>query len=457
MKNIAISIAALAGTMVLQAADAPKVEETSLLGGGVVSGQLKAMHIISDKDNAWTPNDGSGYLGTLKYVTPEVVDGLKFGAAFYINGDTGFTNWKDTAKGDNLNKKNALGMFTATEGQEKSQLGQAYIEYKNEMLSFKGGRQILSTPLTKIKWSLMPNFYEAYMLGTEKVPGFSFKLGHITRMSYGSRAATDWSLIGEKTKTAGVARPMETQSATGVVQAEFHSLAEGAGVAENTAGMTVVGATYKGVKGLKISLWDYYAWDIANMLYADIDYKFPVVKGTKLALSAQYLQQSEVGDKLAGTLNYNLMGAKAKIGNKKWSVYAAYNQSNDKDNDSNAFVKSGFLNAWGADPAYTSSLFSRNAYRQDVSAYKVGGHYTIMKGLKIIASYANYGKSKTLGYAGSNLTAQEDATEADIILAYKPTKAWMLKVFNAIRTSEYTTDAAEKEMNHFRVVASYNF
>jgi len=450
MKKLAISAVALAGTMVLQAADAPKVEETSLLSGGVVSGQLKAMHIISDKDNAWAPNNGSGYLGTLKYVTPEVLDGLKFGAAFYINGDTGLTDW-------NSGKVNALGMFTSTQGQEKSELGQAYVEYKNEMLHFKGGRQILSTPLTKIMWSLMPNFYDAYMLGTEKVTSFSFNLGHITRMSYGSRAATDWGLIGEKTKTAGAARPMETQSATGIVQAEFHSLAEGAGVTENTAGMTVVGATYKGVKGLKVSLWDYYAWDIANMIYADIDYKFPVVKGTNLALSAQYLQQSEVGDKLAGKLNYNLMGAKAKIGNKKWSVYAAYNKSNDNDNDGNTFIKSGFLNAWGADPAYTSSLFSRNAYRQDVSAYKVGGHYTIMKGLKIIASYANYGKSKTLGYASSNLTAQEDATEADIILAYKPTKAWMLKVFNAIRTSEYTTDAAEKKMNHFSAVKSYDF
>lgn len=449
MKKIAISVA-LAGAMALQAADVPKEKETALLGGGVATGQIKAMHIISDKDNSWAPNNGSGYLGTLKYVTPEVVDGLKFGAALYINGDTGLTDWDS-------GKKNALGMFTATEGQEKAQLGQAYVEYKNKMLSFKGGRQILNTPLTKIQWSLMPNFYDAYMLGTEKVSGFSFKLGHITRMSYGSRAATDWGLIGEKTKTAGVARPMETQSATGVVQAQFHSLAEGAGVAENTAGMTVIGATYKGIKGLKVSLYDYYAWDIANMIYADIDYKFPVVKGTNLALSAQYLQQSEVGDKLAGTLNYNLMGAKAKIGNKKWSLYAAYNQSNDKDNDSNTFVKSGFLNAWGADPAYTSSLFSRNAYRQDVSAYKVGGHYTIMKGLKIIASYANYGKSKTLGYGGSNLTAKEDATEADIILAYKPTKAWMLKVFNAIRTSEYDSSSAEKQMNHFRVVAWYNF
>ncbi|UPT76937.1 OprD family porin [Sulfurovum sp. XGS-02] len=451
MKKTAISVVVLAGTMILQAADAPKVKETALLSGGVISGQLKAMYIISDKDNGWAPNNGSGYLGTLKYVTPEVLDGLKFGAAFYVNGDTGLTDWD----GD---KKNALGMFTNVEGDEKSLLGEVYLEYKNDKFRFKGGRQILNTPLTQIKWSLMPNFYEAYMLGAEKVNGFSFELGYISRMSYGSRAATDWGLIGEKTKTAGVARPMETQSATGIAQAEFHDLAEGAGVNEDTNGMTVAGATYTGIKGLKVSLWDYYAWDIANMLYADVDYKFPVAKGTNLALSAQYLQQDEIGDKLAGTLNYSLTGVKANIGNKKWSVYAAYNKSNDEDNDGNTLIKSGFLNAWGTDPAYTSSLFSRNAYRQDVSAYKVGGHYTIMKGLKLMASYANYGKSKTTGYAGLNLVASNDATETDIILAYKPTKAWTIKVFNAIRTSEYDSSAVvEKKMNHFRVIASYNF
>lgn len=450
MKKIAISIAALAGTVVLQAADAPKIQETSLLSGGVVSGQIKVMHIISDKNNNWTPNDGSGYLGTLKYVTPEVLDGLRFGAAFYINGDTGLTKWDD-------DKKHAKGIFTADEGKENTQLGQAYIQYKNDMLSFTGGRQILTTPLTKIQWSLMPNFYEAYMLSTDKITDFSFNFGHITRMSYGSRGATDWSLIGENTKTAGVARAMETQNANGIVQSEFHNLGDSAGVAKNTDGMTVIGVTYKGVKDLTISLWDYYAWDIANMLYAELEYKLPVVEGIDLTLNAQYLEQSEVGDKLAGTLNYNLMGAKAKIGNQKWSVYAAYNQSNDKDNDANTFIKSGFLNAWGADPAYTSSLFSRNAYRQDVSAYKVGGHYTIIKGLRIMASYANYGKSKTVGYAASNIIAQEDATEANIMLAYKPTKAFTLKVFNVIRTSEYNKSTSEKQMNHFRVVAWYDF
>jgi len=464
MKKIVLSAAALLTAVSIQAietpTEAPTVKHPMTLSGGEVSGQIKAMHIITDKDNNWTPNTGSGYLGTLKYVTPEFIKGLKAGAAFYINGDTGLTDWGAVSNTDPTDDiKTAQGMFTSVGGEENSHLGQAYLEYNNgKMIQAKAGRMILKTPLTTIQHSLMPNFYEAYALGTKAISGLNLGITHINKISYGSRAATDWSLIGEKTKTAGVSRPMYQQStASGVEQTKFTNMGHAAGTAESTNGITALNATYTGIKNLKISIWDYYAHDISNNIYAEVTYKMPVMKGTKLALNAQYLSQSETGDKLMGTLNYSMYGAKAHIGNKKWSVYAAYNQSNDKDNEGNAKIGSGFLNSWGADPAYTSSLFSRNAYRQDVGAYKIGGHYAIMKGLKFKAGYANYGQSKTEGYLNGTLS-QEDATEFDMMLIYKPAKAWTFKIFNAIRTSEYNdAGGKEYEMNHVRLVAWYDF
>jgi hypothetical protein len=87
-----------------------------------------------------------------------------------------------------------------------------------------------------------------------------------------------------------------------------------------------------------------------------------------------------------------------------------------------------------------------------------------IKGLKLMVNYANYGKSKsTLGgiTTVTGNTALEDATEIDTILVYKPTKKWMFKVFNAIRTSEFdgrvTAKTPERKMNHFRAIASYVF
>jgi len=447
MKKIILSVAAFAGTMALTAAEVPKAQDKALFSGGEVSGQIKAMHILGDKTNKWAPENGSGYLGVLKYVTPDLwTKGLKAGAAFYVNGDTGATEWNDA------NNKPAQGMFTDVEGKTNTLLGEAYLEYKSSMIDATVGRQILNTPLTTIQWSLMPNFYQAAVATVKPMNGLSLSALHIDKMAYGSRTATDWSLIGEATGTAGVTTAAVGQGAGTREQARFLNLGTAAGVGKETSGMTALNATYKAGENFNISLWDYIAHDIANTIYADANYNMPVMQGTKLTLSAQYLKQSEDGDKLAGNINFSMYGAKAKMGNKKWSAYLAYNASNDENG---ATTRGSFFNAWGADPAYTSSIFSRNAYRQDVSAYKIGAHYTIMKGLKVMASHADYGKSKTTAGA---LSATNDATETDIILVYKPTKAVMLKLFNAIRTSEYSDGTAlGRKQNHVRAIASYTF
>lgn len=439
MNKIILSVAALVGTLTLAEASAVPAKKTAAYAGGEVSGQIKAMHIITDKANGFAPEDGSGYLGVLKYVTPELYTGLKVGAAFYINGDTGLTDWDDSSK-------NAQGMFTAEFGETNTLLGQAYIEYKSSMVDATIGRQILNTPLTKIKWSLMPNFYQAAVATFKPMKSLSITALHIDKMAYGSRSATDFSLIGEKTGTAGVVTPAIGQPKNGGYreQAKFLNIGS-ASVKKDTSGITAASITYK-ANNLKISVWDYIASDISNSIYADVSYKMPVMKGTKLSLNAQYLKQTDSGDSLAGELDFQMYGAKAKIGNKKWSAYIAYNKSGDDGQ---------YYNAWGSDPAYTSSIFSRNAYRNDVSAYKIGGHYAIRKGLKIVVSHADYGQSQTLGW-GSTASVQ-DATETDIVLVYKPTKAWMLKLFNAQRTSEYSTATKERKQNHVRAVASYKF
>ena len=466
MKKIILSVAALAGTVALTAAEVPKAEDKALFSGGEVSGQIKAMHILGDKTNGFTPENGSAYLGTLKYVTPDLgISGLKAGAAFYINGDTGETTWNDATN------KTAQGMFTGSaDGDTATLLGQAYLEYKSKMLDATIGRQILNTPLTTIKWSLMPNFYQAAVATVRPVGGLSLTAFHANAMSYGSRSAADYMLIGEGTGTAGVMGRTVQQSGTRE-QAKFINFGKGTGIttagADNTSGMSAFNATFKAGKNFKISVWDYIVHDYANNLYADAMYKLPVMKGTDLTLNAQYLKQSDEGSKYAGELDFAMYGAKAKVGNKKWSVYAAYNSSNNKtvatiNLGSAQRYSGGFFNAWGADPAYTSSLFSRNAYRQDVSAYKIGGSYKIMKGLKLMVSHADYGKSKTGAAGGGGVTpgalATNDATETDIVLVYKPTKALMLKIFNAQRKSEYSDlSNLGREMNHTRAVASYNF
>ncbi|MDQ1263465.1 MAG: hypothetical protein QG559_466 [Campylobacterota bacterium] len=294
------------------------------------------------------------------------------------------------------------------------------------------------------------------MLGTNVIDGLRLTAGQITKMAMGSRAAADYGLIGEATTTGGAAVKFVQQGGT-VEQAEFLSMGKVAGVSGDTDGRTVVGATYTGIKNLKADLWAYHSDDIANDYYAELGYNIPVSDDMAVKLNAQYLMQEDDGNKLAGEKDFSMLGAKIALETKKWGVYAACNKSGDEDD---AATEKGYFNAWGADPAYTSTIFSRNAYRDDVDAYKVGGHYVIMKGMKFMVDYAEYGKSDTVSYSGAAIPT-DDAYEVDIALNYKYDENWFFRIFNSRRVSEYNGDSAagitERRQNHYRAVVSYTF
>lgn len=441
-------VAALAGSAMLQAADVV----IDGYRGGTLDLMFKAITVIDDEKNGWAPSEGSGYLVKLKYETPDVwADGLKVGVGMYANGDAGLTDWTPNDGG-----KPAGGLVVDTEGDSKGLMGELYLSYKNEYIDAKFGRQELDTPLTKIQVSLMPNFYEAYMLGAKVADGLKLTAGHITKMSMGSRAATDYGLIGEATTTGGAAVKFLVNGGTVYEQAKFYNMGEIAGY-EDTNGRTVVGATYTGVKNLKADLWAYHSDDIANDYYAELGYNIPVAEDMAVKLNAQYLMQKDTGDALAGEKDFSMLGAKVALEGKIWGIYAAANKSGDEDT---VATQKGYFNAWGADPAYTSTIFSRNAYRDDVDAYKIGGHYIIMKGLKFMVDYAEYGKSDTVSYSGTAIPT-DDAYEIDIALNYKYDKNWFFRVFNSRRVSEYNGDTAagitERRQNHYRAVVAYNF
>ncbi|MCU7852578.1 MAG: OprD family outer membrane porin [Candidatus Thiodiazotropha sp. (ex Monitilora ramsayi)] len=405
---------------------------------------IKAMSILSAKDNGYDPNNGTSYLLKLKYES-QAWNNLRAGAGFYANGDIfGITDF-DT-------ERVARGMFVTDDGATKSHLGELYLKYNAEKFTLIGGNQRYVTPLTTITYSNMPNFYRAYGASTTAIEGFELGAAQITEMSFGSRAMTDFGLIGEGTKTAGAAIKSSL-----IGQATFHEISTatfGSG-APDTDGITVANAAYTGWKNTKIGLWDYYVDDIANNVYLHADTMIPM-DGMKLKLSGQYLTQQETGDQFAGVLDFDLFGLKAALGSKKWSVYGAVNSSGGD---------TAMLNAWGGDPAYTSSIFSRNEYRKNVDAYKIGASYKIMKNLIVKVSYANYGKSETsaprkvLGLSGPGMVApQTDAYETDIVLVYKPIKNLMLKAFLANRGSEYDgIEGKDLTQNHFRVIASYKY
>jgi len=436
---------------------------------GKFNASLKAMHILSDKGNGFDPSEGTSYLATLKYQTPSF-EGLRVNLGAYITGD--LFGWTDFDINP-ATQRVARGMFMNGDGDTDYQLGEIFGLYKGKTVDFRIGRGLSKTPLTKNAYSNTPNFFSGANVDVRPMDGLSIGAGLITEMSFGARAATDWGLIGERTPTAGAAiDPREESGApnsVGIRQGRFYDISTVAvgPNAPSTTGIMTLNAKYTGVENLTLNAWNYYADDIANSVYLDGDYVIPVKSlKAKLKFSAQYLRQRGVGDKITngtffGTndnLDYSLLGGKVALGNKKWSVYGAFNSSGGD---------TWFFNGFGGDPAYTSTIFSRNAYREDVDAWKVGGSFSPIKGVKLMAHYADYGQSDSPGYffggPPQSVSAQTDAKELDLVAVWKPTKKLMLKAIYAERTSEYdgvvkpASIGPEGKMEHFRIIGVYKF
>ncbi len=405
---------------------------------GTLDMQVKVNGVASAKDNGFDPNDGAAYLLKGKYITPKA-NGFSAAAGVYVNGDLfGLTDW-DT-------ERVARGLFVDDNGDDTAQLTEIYARYDSDKFNVFGGRMLLDTPLTKNAYSTIPNAYTAFGAGFTPMDKLSLGLTQITEMSFGARAMADFGLIGEATKTGGAAIMPSS-----IGQAEFHKISTVTfgDNADSTDGITAFSASYGGFKNLQLNFWDYYVHDISNNIYFDAGLKIPMDKLTA-NLAFQYLDQSDVGDSMAGDLDFQMFGLKAGIGDKRWSLWAAFNGSSGD---------TGFLNAYGGDPAYTSTIFSRNAYRQNVDAWGLGFKYKIMPGLVFVAKYTDYGQSDTKGYGG-RAASQTDADETDLILTWKPKqlKGMMLRTYYVNRTSEYDgAGGVDRTQSHWRIIAAYNF
>ncbi|SFV63792.1 hypothetical protein MNB_SV-13-1664 [hydrothermal vent metagenome] len=292
------------------------------------------------------------------------------------------------------------------------------------------------------------NFAIIAILIKSKILGGDASLSFISKMSYGSRSATDFGLIGEYTGTAGMQLSPLTPKIDGsapLSRGEFYSIDETVSAENDSFGIFVVGYEKK-INKLNLKVWDFYVDDIANNLFVEADYKIPLGKGKAIKLSAQVWNQDVSNDALDATYGGTMIGAEAVL---KWGKIIGKVAYSTKD-------EGGLLNAWGSNPGYTSSIFSRNEYRSNVDAYKATLVYKPLKNLKIMLSHAEYGQSDM--YNKKFKTApMSDASETDMAIVYKPWKQVSFKLFNANRTSEYSTPSKDRTQNHTRLIMNYAF
>jgi hypothetical protein len=423
---------------------------------GTIHGKVKLLHVIDGKDNGYDINTGSTYYTSVNYTTPKV-NGFSATVGGYVVGDTGLT---DTDKKAMIANGQFMGKKTkdkTTILDTKKGIEEAYVKYSANGLKAQAGHMKLNTPMTKNSISTVANLYEGAVVSSKNIAKDTTLVGaHITKMAYGARAISDFGKIGEKTTTAGSVGVLSVDEqeiaelSAGdqslpkkIRRGKFTNLGKIAGK-DDSNGMTIVGAINRSIKNTTLQGWEYFIYDVANVTYVDGMTKFKLANGVKTMLGAQLLHEN-LKDSDDTPL---LVGVKGGISYKNAKFIVAVNRSNGDT----------MLNIWGGDPAYTSMLYSKNAYRPDVTAVKFVGNYKIPdfngalpKNLFLSLAHGRFSQS-------SLKNTQTDATETDIALKYKPRKDLVVKLVNVQRKSEFDGyKGKDKTQNVVKLVMQYLF
>jgi len=490
-KTAIISLSAILATQLMGAEDLSEMIKEGKFGGYV------RIHHIEPAFSDTVAATGSAIGGKIKYQTG-ALSGVRFGAAMYTTHDTGLTKW---------DYKTRDGYSQAAQGlmgdslNNYSTLGEAYVSYRLSNTDITYGRQEFKTPMTENAVTIIPQLFEGTVATIKEIPDFTVTAAHITKMQFGTRAATDAGLIGDSayqiTSGAGFGLVAPIVSGTtgyitnptlvaGKEAFQDMSIATMGKTANmDTSGVTTVGIEYS--KGnLKARAWDYYAHEMYNTIYGDLEYKLNAGPA-KVTLGAQILKQDDVSNFAASTggtalkaeqqvktltgkflyktkistdgqIDATLWGLQAKADIGDFTFSAAYNENKDGH----------VISAWQGDPAYTSMIFARNEYRADTTAYKLGAEYNFgslgVPGLKFIVNHAAYDTDVQTTAVGNALgtawvagagthTEKTDAQDYILHYAVPSVKGLWFRLFH----EERDNDTRNYDMSHTRLIANLSF
>ena len=446
-KTVLLSV--IASTMIMAGGDIkpvePVVETTPAVTAeeseGKVSGQFRAFYIDRTYSGIVENNRNSAAVGGWIGYDSAEWNGLSFGTKFYaVNG----LKIHDEAESTDSFDPSLYG----DDFENYGFIGEAYLNYKRGNTNLKIGRQKLNTPLAGADDArMLPNLFEAAVLSNTDIDDTTLILAHVTRETVGT--------FGNVYGTAGA---LSLQSGYGLgykegtngTFADMGVIALGAGT--DTSGVTVAAATYKGIAGLKLQAWDYYAHDILNAVYLQADYGWNCLlnDNVKMKASAQYINESEIGDELAGKVDSNYWGVKLGAAYSALSGYVAYSQTGDSDGAMNG----GIITPWGGMPAFTQGMVTRHMFFADTDATKVAATYNFKDfgvDLKATAYYISFDIGASNTYTGTAYTAEESGFD----IKYTPE---FNKDLHFRFRGNFPTDFKEDlDWNEYRFIVNYNF
>ncbi|MBU0721497.1 OprD family outer membrane porin [bacterium] len=414
---------------------------STMFSEGKTSGQIRMFSIDRTYNGTagnTTHRNGTALGGNLKFETA-AYEGLSLGTAFYTTNKIASSPTVDPT-------------LYGIDNNGYSILGEAYLQYKRGNTTFKGGRQKLDTPLAGSDDARMvPNLFEAYLLINTDLPDTTLIAGHVTRFAQGTFGRA-YGAGGLVSVTSGYSA-WDASNQVG----DFVNMGTYA-INQETSGVSVVSATYTGIENLKIQVWDYYAHNILNALYGQVDYSWKCLLSDKVKpfAGAQLIKENEVGDKLAGRTDGLYVGAKfgAKIEN--FTAYIAYSQTTANE-ATDAATENAIITPWGGMPAFTQGMVTRHQFLAGTKASKIAASYNFKDlgaDLSTTVYYASFDMDANSGYGVTRV-----ATEPGFDIIYNPEMVKKLQLrFRGNFPSKFAESAAgDTGWNEYRFIANYNF
>jgi hypothetical protein len=429
----------------------------SMFKDGKVSGQIRMFYVDREyqgSSGASTHRDSTAIGGHLKFVTDDF-KGLKFATAFYTTNRIGL-NQHDVESPTLLGNNN----------ESYSIVGEAYVEYKISNTNLKGGRVKYNSPMMGSDDArMLPNLFEAYMITNTDIEGVTLSLAQVTRFSQGSFGRVYQADKNQANALLSSTSGYSAVNSDPVDSGKFENMGTYA-VGSSSSGVTVASISYKN-DNLKINLYDYYANDILNTIYGDVNYNMNL-DGFKPFVAAQFIKQDDVGDSMInnapdftgdGSINSFYWAAKvgAKIGG--FTTYIAYSETGSNSNSEK--TDGGYANAiitmWGGMPAYTQAMVERHQFMAGTKATKVVGAYSFKEhGVNLSASayYASFDMDENSAYG-----IERTATEPGFDIKYYPAEVKNLQLrFRGNFPRKFYEDATGSTgWSEYRLIANYNF
>lgn len=362
---------------------------------GKVSAQIRFVYAgYEQKADASTDTYATALGGQLKYELASL-NGFNAALAFTTSQDIGFATGDTDRNNDELSS--LAGNYT--------QVSEAYINYVYDDLNFRGGRQVIDTPLADSDdIRMVQNTFEAY-IATYNISDFSFTAGNLQHWQ-GVDAGLDepWVKTGEEGTWFG-------------------------------------GVTYSSV--VNFSAWYYNITQLTNATYADIDYTYEITKDISFFIAMQYLHESELNN---SAIEADIYGALAEFSIYGIGFNLAYNKSDKKENKES-------FSGFGGGTLFTSmdTMILNEIAKDREAVATVGGIIYTMGDLSFLYAYGDF-----VGEADGSLL-KAHIVEQNMGFEYNVNEEFVVAAIYALEEDKESIVSNENDWSRLQVMLQYNF